>query len=1122
VAGVGLQLRRLLASDSYAGLLGAYGYAGLISCGPWVLSIAGMLAMGLLAGGGAAPAPRVTELLVAIAWSTAASLLLTGPLQLVLGRYVADRLYERRPESIVANLLGALHLTTVASGALGALVVFATFPESLLCRVLLVAGFVILSDGWILLVLLSGVKAYRAVTAVFLAAQLCSVGGAAALRRHGLEGLLAGWVSGQAVGLFGMLVLVLRALPGARTLRLDFLRPGQARYELAAIGLAFYLGTWADKIVFWLGPGTSAPVIGPLRASVLYDLPIFLAYLSGIPAMAVFFLRLEADFARRCEAFVDAVRDGAPLGTIERVHEGMVACVRRGLVEILQVQGITLAAVLATGPAILRAAGLSPLYLRLLMVDAAGVALQVIFLGILNVLFYLDERWPALALSAAFAGGNLGLSLLTLWLGPDFYGFGFAAASLVASTAGLLVLSRKLERLDRDTYLRQPLWTTTAVPAEPSRRPVVKQTMKLLSAAVISLSATLAGTALADPSDRSPGVNRRRNPPREVRRGPVDHPRVPTRPLPPISPPGRRSSRAALPPGCTSVTLEMRILVVSADGQESTLGAIREALDYHSVPYSVWIATRSPGALTAGALASGCDGRYQGVILATGALAYTTDGGATWASALSAAEWQALRDYERWFGVREISWYVYPGADQGLSVPTREFDTSATPHQATLTAAGAAAFPSINAATPIPITYAWTYLANAADPSVTPLLVDSAGSALVSVRTAGGRETLAMTFDSNQYLLHHAILAHGLVEWVTRGVYLGEFRTYLTPQVDDLYLDNDMHGGGTYRMTAADVSAMHQWQTSVQATPRTAGFRLAFAFNGSGSARTDPLTLALAPIASSYLFINHTFTHLNLNAAIYAEAVEEIGYNDVFARGQGYPSYSTASLVTPDVSGLTNANALRAAKNMGVRYTVSDTSQPGWNNPAPNIGIYSTLEPAVLHIPRRPTNLFVHVATPQQWTAAYNEFYAAYWGRNLTFEEILDKESQFLLLYMLRGDLDPQMYHQANLRAYDGVRSLLSCLHDLAFDKYARYSNLPVLSPDMHVVGERMADTMARNMSGLTARLHPGVGITFHSPVAVRFPVSGVCASNSEIYAGKCITTVNLPAGQATTVPLQP
>jgi len=458
----------MLGKDSYAGLLGAYGYAGLVSAGPWVVSIVGMLAIGVLATGGAAPDGRASQLLVLITWATAGSLIVTGPLQLVFGRFVADCIYQKRHERILPNLIGALELATAASGVLASAVVFAAFDESIACRALLVATFVVFCDGWVLLVLLSGVKAHRAVVTVFVAAQLTSVGGALALRGFGLEGLLFGFLAGQVGALFGMFILVARAFPGEPGGRFDFLRPSRARFQLAAIGFLFYAGTWVDKAAFWLNPSTSAPVIGPLRASPLYDLPIFLAYLSAIPAVAVFFLRLEADFAQQCGAFVRAVRDGAPLHQIERIQGGMIACVRRGFAEILQVQGLTLVVILVAGPALLRAAGISPLHQRLLLVDSAAVALQVVFLGILNVFFYLDERGPALALIALFAVGNLAATLVTQSLGPDWYGFGFATAAFLVSAAGLPILSRKLERLDREIFMRQPLWP--ALPRRPRTR----------------------------------------------------------------------------------------------------------------------------------------------------------------------------------------------------------------------------------------------------------------------------------------------------------------------------------------------------------------------------------------------------------------------------------------------------------------------------------------------------------------------------------------------------------------------------------------------------------------------------------------------------------------------------
>ncbi len=613
-----------------------------------------------------------------------------------------------------------------------------------------------------------------------------------------------------------------------------------------------------------------------------------------------------------------------------------------------------------------------------------------------------------------------------------------------------------------------------------------------------------------------------------VRQGPVELVGAASRPIGPAAaalPVARplASVVPALPAGCTSVTQAMKVLVISADGSETVLPAIQQALDYHSVPYATWIAADKPGQLAAGQLATGCAGQYQAVILTTNGLVY--ESGGNWASALTTTEWEALRAYEAGFGVRELAWYAYPGPDIGLNPPSSAFDTTGSPLSATWTAAGLAAFPYVNAASPIAISMAWTYLSTPLDATVTPLLVDGEGNALVSTRLGpDGRETMALTFDSNPYLLHDMVLAHGLVEWVTKGLYLGEFRAYLTPQVDDLLIDDDLYTGGVYRMTAADFNGTTAWQRALQTSDAgLSGFRLAFAFNGEGGATngTDPLSNAVKAGSANYLFINHTFTHLNLDAASYRTTATEIKNDNNFGKNLRLKNFYNTNFVSPDVSGLNNANALRALVDNGIRYAVSDTSQPGWGNPAPNIGITSTLQPRLLLVPRRPTNLFYNVSLPQEWAAEYNFFYRGYWGRDLSYDEILDKESEVLLQYMLRGDLDPQMYHQSNLRLYDGKASLLSDLHDAALRKYRTVSTLPVKSADLQVAGKRMADTMARNKAGLSAVLSPGVSVTLSSPTTINVVLSGACRSGAENYGGKCIYTVRVAGGVPTVVPLQ-
>src|SRR4029077_5021620 len=124
--------------------------------------------------------------------------------------------------------------------------------------------------------------------------------------------------------------------------------------SLGITGLIYNLAIWADKIIFWFNPSISSSIIGPLRASVIYDVPIFLAYLSIVPGMGVFLVRIETDFAEQYDAFYNAVREGDTLAHIEHFKDQMVYAVRQGVYEIFKVQGLTVGILILLGPSLLR------------------------------------------------------------------------------------------------------------------------------------------------------------------------------------------------------------------------------------------------------------------------------------------------------------------------------------------------------------------------------------------------------------------------------------------------------------------------------------------------------------------------------------------------------------------------------------------------------------------------------------------------------------------------------------------------------------------------------------------------------------------------------------------------
>ncbi|HLL54609.1 MAG TPA: hypothetical protein VK447_13745 [Myxococcaceae bacterium] len=613
----------------------------------------------------------------------------------------------------------------------------------------------------------------------------------------------------------------------------------------------------------------------------------------------------------------------------------------------------------------------------------------------------------------------------------------------------------------------------------------------------------------------------------ELRQGPVSLPLPKSRRQQPVAlpPAGLSADRTlAAPQALTGpARYQARILVLSADGNESVLPAIRESLEYLGIPYTLWIATQRPGQLTADKLSRDNLALYQGVMLTTASLGY--ESGNNWVSALSAAEWNALWSFEATFGVRQVTWYTYPTADTGHAGTPSEMDTTHTPLNATLTAAGREVFPYLNAANPVQFRHAWCYRAQAVATGTTALLVDGANNAIALARRfPDGRETLAVTCDGAQYLRASAELGYGLANWVTRGLFVGYRRVYVSAQVDDYFIEDDLYTGGVYRMNGTDVDRTAAWQAAFRATALGANFRLDMVFNGEGAEpdywNNDTLIPATLRHQASFKWISHTYTHLNLNAASYAETYGELAQNVDTATRLRLTNFARDSLVCPEISGLYNPEAMNAAKDIGIRYVVSDTSQPGQDNPQPNVGIYNGVQPLILMLPRRPNNLFYNVSTPGQWRAEYNAFYRGYWGRDLTYAEILDKESDVLLMYLLKGENDPWMFHQTNLRAYDGTRSLLSDLLDRTMTKYRARYNLPWVSPTMSELGAEVAMRTKLVSAGVNVIYGDG-SITLTAERDVTVPVTGLRTQNASLYGGQYTSFVPVRAGQSVTLPLQ-
>ncbi len=184
----------------------------------------------------------VTQFQVSVTYLVAFSLTITGFVQLAFTRFTADRLFEKRADIILPNFNGLLLWVTLVTGVLGMLVIIFLFPQqSIMYRLLMLAGFVVMSDIWIATIFLSGMKQYKAILNSFAVGYGCTVGFALLLRPFNLEGLLGGFVLGQFILLIGMVILILRNYPSRYFIAFDFAKKKLFFWSLVWVGFFIIL-----------------------------------------------------------------------------------------------------------------------------------------------------------------------------------------------------------------------------------------------------------------------------------------------------------------------------------------------------------------------------------------------------------------------------------------------------------------------------------------------------------------------------------------------------------------------------------------------------------------------------------------------------------------------------------------------------------------------------------------------------------------------------------------------------------------------------------------------------------------------------------------------------------------
>jgi polysaccharide biosynthesis protein PelG len=445
MAGIGFSLRDLARRDDVLGTLRAFMHATLVAAGPWLVTILALGTLSIVATDLAAD-QDVAIFRIVVIYNFGFSLTFTGPIAIVVTRYLADQIYVRNVSEGPGMLLGALGVMAVLQVPFAVGLYGFAIDAPLEVRLAAIASYLVTAALWIAGVFLSTLKDFRTITYAFLVGMGSGLGAGIALGHLGAAGLLSGFTIGLCIVLYALVARIFAEYPYPVLNPLGFVSYFKRYWDLAATALAYNMAIWVDKWIMWFEPNRTVEA-GVLVSYPLYDSAMFLAYMTILPAMAMFVLIVETAFFERYMAFFGQIRGHGTWARIRAAQLDLIDTVGEGFRILVVLQGAITYLAILLAPTVFVALGVSFAEMGMFRLGVLGALFHSLLLFVLIVFAYFDLRILALKITLFFLVANALGTAWTLHAGFTWYGYGYFLSALASFMLAYTIMLKKLANL---------------------------------------------------------------------------------------------------------------------------------------------------------------------------------------------------------------------------------------------------------------------------------------------------------------------------------------------------------------------------------------------------------------------------------------------------------------------------------------------------------------------------------------------------------------------------------------------------------------------------------------------------------------------------------------------------
>jgi len=237
-------------------------------------------------------------------------------------------------------------------------------------------------------------------------------------------------------------------------------------------------------------------------------------------------------------------------------------------------------------------------------------------------------------------------------------------------------------------------------------------------------------------------------------------------------------------------------------------------------------------------------GNYGGIIVYA-QVAYDYGNG-NWSSALTAAQWQQLYDYQTAFNVRMTQLNIYPGPLFGAAAVNGGCCNAGIEQMISLTDVSSFSTAGLKTNAGLSTQGLYHYPATITNSTTTKQIAAFAPSSDGAYNTSVAG--VINTFGARQQMVYFTsfdtiwsetsnFFQHSWIHWMTRGTFVGRRKVLFNTQIDDVHLITDIYApnGSEFRVRYQDLAAHITWMQNInKRLPLGSNYIIELGHNGNG------------------------------------------------------------------------------------------------------------------------------------------------------------------------------------------------------------------------------------------------------------------------------------------------